>query len=104
MNVEDMIPDGKDDELKQLIREQNGTAKPQNPATNKQHSARQQLLIELYDARRKQGLTQVDLAAKAGVPQSTLARIEAGRVNPTLKTLLSVTEVLGVQLTLKPKR
>jgi len=41
----------------------------------------------LRDARRRAGLTQRELAAKAGIPQETIARIERGRVDPRVKTL-----------------
>lgn len=47
-------------------------------------------------ARRRAGLSQRDLAARAGVTQSTVARIESGVVDPrvgTLRTLLRVCEV-----------
>lgn len=39
------------------------------------------------DARRRTGLTQRQLAAKAGIPQATIARIERGRVDPRVTTL-----------------
>jgi transcriptional regulator with XRE-family HTH domain len=38
-------------------------------------------------ARRRAGLTQRQLAAKAGIPQETIARIERGRVDPRVGTL-----------------
>jgi transcriptional regulator with XRE-family HTH domain len=38
-------------------------------------------------ARRRAGLTQRELAAKAGIPQETIARIEKGRVDPRVGTL-----------------
>ncbi len=39
------------------------------------------------DARRRAGLTQRQLAAKVGIPQETIARIETGRVDPRVGTL-----------------
>ena len=38
-------------------------------------------------ARRRAGLTQRELATKAGIPQETIARIERGRVDPRVGTL-----------------
>ena len=38
-------------------------------------------------ARLRAGLTQRQLAAKAGIPQETIARIEKGRVDPRVGTL-----------------
>ena len=41
----------------------------------------------LRDARRRAKLTQRVLAAKSGVPQETIARIERGRADPRVNTL-----------------
>ena len=41
----------------------------------------------LRDARRGAGLTQRQLAERAGVPQATVGRIEAGAVSPRVDTL-----------------
>lgn len=38
-------------------------------------------------ARRRAGLSQRALAAQSGVPQSTIGRIEAGLVDPRVRTL-----------------
>ena len=38
-------------------------------------------------ARRRSGLTQRALSAKAGIPQETIARIERGRTDPRVGTL-----------------
>lgn len=43
-------------------------------------------------ARRSAGLTQRQLALEAGLPQSTVARIEAGRLQPRWETM---TRLLG---------
>jgi transcriptional regulator with XRE-family HTH domain len=39
------------------------------------------------EARRRTGLTQRELAARAGIPQETIARIERGRADPRVTTL-----------------
>lgn len=41
----------------------------------------------LRNARRRAGLTQRALAQRAGVPQSTVGRIEAGAIDPRASTL-----------------
>jgi transcriptional regulator with XRE-family HTH domain len=38
-------------------------------------------------ARRRAGLSQRDLAGKAGVPQSSISRIERSQISPTVDTL-----------------
>lgn len=48
---------------------------------------RKRLIAELAEARRGQGLTQVEVAARMGVGQSTIAGFEAGESDPRLGTL-----------------
>lgn len=45
-------------------------------------------------------MSQTELAARIGIAQSALSRIEAGRATLTLGTLQRVTDALGVPLTL----
>jgi len=47
-------------------------------------------------------MTQVDLAVETGLHQSVIARIENGQANPTLKTLLKISEALGGWITFTP--
>ncbi|RLE96784.1 MAG: transcriptional regulator [Thermoprotei archaeon] len=49
---------------------------------------------ELRALRRRAGLTQAELAKRAGVSQSLIARIEAGTVNPRLSTLAKIYNAL----------
>ena len=53
-------------------------------------------------ARRRAGLTQRTLAAKARVPQPAIARIERGRVVPRLDTVLQLLEAAGYTLEVSP--
>jgi len=50
---------------------------------------------ELRELRIRAGLTQKQLAAKAGVSQALIARIEAGEVDPSLSTLKKLLAALG---------
>lgn len=56
------------------------------------------LLTELLLARLEQGLTQTQLAKRAGVHQSLIARVESGHTSPTLDTLLKLTKALNRHL------
>lgn len=56
--------------------------------------------IAIRDAREEAGLSQTELAARIGIAQSALSRIEAGRANLTLGTLQRVTDALGVPLSI----
>lgn len=49
--------------------------------------------------REKKGITQIDLAYECGFEKGNMSRIEAGRTNPTIKTLAKIAEALGVSIT-----
>jgi len=55
------------------------------------------------EARRRAGLTQRQLSAKAGIPQETIARIERGRVDPRVTTLDRLLEGCGYGLESMPR-
>lgn len=48
--------------------------------------------------RQKKNMTQLDLASKCNVEQSSLARIESGKTNPTIKSLLSIATALEIDI------
>jgi len=52
----------------------------------------------LMMARLEQGISQAELAKRSGVEQATIARIERGRTNPSLTTLLKLTRALQCSL------
>lgn len=58
----------------------------------------------LRHARRRARLTQRELAEKAGVPQSTVARIEAGTTMPRVDTFEHLLEACGMDIELTHKR
>lgn len=49
-------------------------------------------------ARRRAGLTQRELARRAGVPQPTVSRIERGQISPSFATLAPLIEACGMEL------
>jgi len=53
----------------------------------------------LVQARRSAGLSQRELAARAGVAQQEIARYERGRVTPSLERLRSLIAACGLELT-----
>lgn len=50
------------------------------------------------DLRNEKLLTQEELAKRAGVSQSLVARIEGGELCPSIKTLQKVADALGVEI------
>lgn len=57
----------------------------------------------LRHARRRAGLTQRALAATSGIPQETIARIEAGRTDPRVGTLDRLLRACGWGLEILPR-
>lgn len=57
----------------------------------------------LRHSRKRAGLTQRQLAAKVGIPQETIARIESGRVDPRVGTLDRLLEGCGFGLEHLPR-
>lgn len=66
-------------------------------------SPQRELAAALIDARAKEGLTQKELAARIGIRQSNLSRIETGMVSPTIETLQRIAEGLGKKLDIQFK-
>ena len=52
------------------------------------------IAIETRKARRSAGLTQAQLAAKTGITQAEISRIEQGRYSPRLATLFTLAREL----------
>lgn len=48
--------------------------------------------------RRDKGLSQLDLAAKCNLEKTAISRIENGRTNVTLKTIVLLSEALEIEL------
>ena len=48
--------------------------------------------------RKKQSITQSQLAFEAGIPREQVGRIERGEVNTTLRTLNSIAKALDIQI------
>jgi DNA-binding XRE family transcriptional regulator len=60
------------------------------------------LAVSIIELRRAAGLTQRQLAAKSGVQQADISRIEAGDANPTLATIAALAHALGGELRMVP--
>ena len=59
---------------------------------------------QLKRVRNSLGLTQAKLAGEAGVSQSLIAKIEAGRVDPTYRSMKSISEALKARRLVKGKK
>lgn len=66
-------------------------------------TAAQQIGKIIRSMRREQGLTQKQLAARAGITQTVLSRVESGKGNPTLSLLEEIAAALGAELDISLK-
>ncbi|WP_293785908.1 helix-turn-helix domain-containing protein [uncultured Aeromicrobium sp.] len=57
---------------------------------------------EIRAARHRTGLTQADLAARAGVSRAWLIRLESGHPRAEIGAVLRVLDTLGLAITLTP--
>ncbi len=56
---------------------------------------RQELVEELVEARREQGLSQTEIAARMGTSQSAVARLERGELDVRLSTVERYAAAVG---------
>jgi len=61
--------------------------------------AKSSFAITLAKARKTLGITQQELAHRAGVSQAYIAKLEGGEANPTLERIGSLLATLGLSLT-----
>ena len=59
------------------------------------------LINAMLDARNKRGMTQAEIARRAGTTQSAIARFESGRSNPTLEFATRLSSALGAKLEIR---
>lgn len=55
----------------------------------------------VIDARNRAGLTQIELAKKMGTTQPVIARLEGGRVRPSMRTLERFAKATGSRLLIR---
>ena len=63
-----------------------------------------QILKSLKVARKAKGISQRELSAKSGVPQSHISKIENGAVDLRLSSLIALARTLGFELELVPRK
>ena len=56
------------------------------------------IIQAMLDARTAAGLTQKDLAARTGIAQADISKLENGNANPSLRTLQRLAAGMGMKL------
>ena len=72
---------------------------PENKKDMEEVEALAAIIGALIEQRNQLGITQRDLAALCGIPQSSVARIESFKTTPNLDTLIKIMLSLGLKLT-----
>lgn len=75
----------------------------QNPEVKKTYDdlgAEFELISSLITMREESGLTQDEVAERMGTKAPNISRLESGRSNPSLKTLVSYAQACGFKLDL----
>lgn len=62
------------------------------------------ILESLREARARKGLSQRELSARSGVPQSHISKIESGSVDLRVSSLIALARVLDLELFVAPKK
>ncbi|OLF74020.1 hypothetical protein AWH62_07695 [Maricaulis sp. W15] len=62
-----------------------------------------QLGAALQRERKRQGLTQTQLAGKAGLRQQTISAVEGGKPRSELQVIFDIMAALGLEVSLKPR-
>jgi transcriptional regulator with XRE-family HTH domain len=62
------------------------------------------IIAALKSAREAKALSQRDLSARAGVPQSHISKIESGKVDLQLSSLVQLARLLDLEVKLVPKK
>ena len=64
-------------------------------------SPREDIVRQLKEVRKAEGMTQAHLAELVGTKKSNISRLESGRYNPSLDFLVKVADGLGKQISVK---
>jgi transcriptional regulator with XRE-family HTH domain len=69
---------------------------PDYPPADARQPARRSVSIarKIVEARRSAGLSQEELARRAGVRQETISRLESGKHSPTIRTIDKIDRAL----------
>ena len=79
-------------------KEHERTVDPEISKDMEEVEALSQIVKAMVEQRNALGLSQRELAALCGIPQSSVARIESFKTVPNLDTLLKIFQQLGLKL------
>lgn len=71
---------------------------PEERVASKQMIKYYDMLAALKKARLKIGYTQQELADKTALPRTTITKVESGKHNPTIETLIRIASAMNKQI------
>lgn len=63
-----------------------------------QRNTRLAVIEQYVNMRKERGMTQAELARRAGIPRSNITRFESGTYNPSLEMLVKIAAALNMKL------
>lgn len=64
----------------------------------RQQDTRRRVVEQYIQSRKEKGVTQTELARRAGVPRTNITRFESGAYNPSLEMMVRIASALGMKL------
>ncbi len=75
---------------------------PEGKRTMEEVETLSAIVKAITEQRDAKGISQRELAAMCGIPQSSVARIESFKTTPNLDTIIKIMQPLGLTLTVQP--
>ena len=63
-----------------------------------QKDTRKDVVARYVRSRKEKGITQAELARRAGIPRTNITRFESGDYNPSLEMMVRIAAALGMRL------
>ena len=63
-----------------------------------QKDTRKDVVARYVRIRKEKGITQAELARRAGIPRTNITRFESGDYNPSLEMMVRIAAALGMRL------
>ena len=83
---------------KDIMADRSARLPPKSAAQQEVFEKAYDIALQVIDLREKHGLTQAQLAARCGIDQGDISRIERGSTSPTARTLQRIAEALDADV------
>lgn len=84
----------------EIVTERRARLAPESAAQREAFEKAYDIALQVIALRQRQGLTQAQLAARCGIDQGDISRIERGSTSPTARTLQRVADALDADVRL----